>query len=85
MVESGCVIESGCGIERRYGIESGCGREWMCYRVSVIKRVHGRIQEHIEQAKPVREHISNVNSEIQTWRPDVIFSNHQICTCTDSR
>ena len=21
-------------------------------------------------------------SETQTWRPDVIFSNHQICTCT---
>ena len=44
-----------------------------------------RYQEHIEQAKPARERVSTVDSEMQTWRLDVIFSNHQICTCTDSR
>ena len=43
-------------------------------------------REHIEQAKPVREHVSTVlDSEMLTWWPDVIFSNHQICTCTGSR
>jgi len=35
-------------------------------------------QEHIEPAKPAREHVTTVDSEIQTRLPDTTFSNIQI-------
>ena len=37
-------------------------------------------QEHIEPAKPARkrEHVTHIDSEIQTWLPDANFSNIQI-------
>jgi len=35
-------------------------------------------QEHIEPAKPAREHVTTIDSEIQTWLPDTNFSNIQI-------
>ena len=45
-------------------------------------------QERIEPAKPARQHATTIDGEIQIWRPDANFSNHQIwtrCTmCLDS-
>jgi len=45
-------------------------------------------QEHIEPAKPAREHVTTIDGKIQTWLPDTNFSNIQIwkgsklmCTC----
>ncbi len=39
-------------------------------------------QEHIEPAKPAREHVTpythNINGEIQTWRTLTIYSSYQI-------
>ena len=35
-------------------------------------------QEPIEQAKPAREHVTTIDSKIQTWRPDANFRNNQI-------
>ena len=35
-------------------------------------------QEHIEPVKPAREHVTTVDSEIQTWLPETNFSNIQI-------
>ena len=35
-------------------------------------------QEHIEPAKPTREHVTTINGEIQTRLPDTNFSNIQI-------
>ena len=35
-------------------------------------------QEHIEPAKPAREHVTTIDGEIQTWLPDTNFSNMQI-------
>ena len=35
-------------------------------------------QEHIEPAKPAREHVTTIDGEIQTWLPDTNFSNIQI-------
>ena len=35
-------------------------------------------QEQIEPAKPAREHVTTIDSEIQTWQPDTNFSNIQI-------
>ena len=44
-------------------------------------------QELIEPAKPAREHVTTIDSEIQTWRSDANFSNYQIwltvvCACS---
>ena len=44
-------------------------------------------QELIEPAKPVREHVTTIDSEIQTWRSDANFRNYQIwlivvCACS---
>ena len=36
------------------------------------------MQEHIEPAKPAREHVTTIDGEIQTWLPDTNFSNIQI-------
>jgi len=35
-------------------------------------------QEHIEPAKPAREHVTTIDGEIQTWLPDTNFSSIQI-------
>ena len=35
-------------------------------------------QELIEPAKPAREHVTTIDSEIQTWRSNANFSNYQI-------
>ena len=41
-----------------------------------------------ERIEPAREHATTIDGEIQIWRPDANFSNHQIwtrCTmCLDS-
>ena len=42
-------------------------------------------QEHIEPVKPAREHVTTVDSEIQTWLPDTNFSNIQIWKGSDVR
>ena len=45
------------------------------YRCSIGSRLG---QEHIEPAKPAREHVTTIDGEIQTWLPDTNFSNIQI-------
>ena len=42
-------------------------------------------QEHIEPAKPAREHVTTIDGEIQTWLPDTNFSNIQIWKISDVR
>jgi len=46
---------------------------WECHTVHVKI-----LQEHIEPAKPAREHMTTIDGEIQTWLPDTNFSNIQI-------
>ena len=35
-------------------------------------------QEHIEPAKPTREHVTAIDGTIQTWLPYTDFSNIQV-------
>jgi len=44
------------------------------------------MQEHIEPAKPGREHVTTIDSEIQTWLPDTIlvtskYGKAATCAC----
>jgi len=43
------------------------------------------MQEHIEPAKPAREHVTTIDGEIQTWLLDTNFSNIQIWKGSNAR
>ena len=46
---------------------------WSCTNTCIVSW-----QEHIEPAKPAREHVTSIDSDIQTWLPDTNFNNIQI-------